>query len=124
MSYEAYKVAHLFGVFLTVAGLAGLALAVANGATRQTNPARRLISIGHGVGLLVALVAGFGLLARLGVMHGLAWPGWVWAKLGIWFVIGGLVALPYRRPDRAGAVFVAVPVLGGLAAWLAIFKPF
>jgi len=38
--------------------------------------------------------------------------------------LGALVALPYRRPDLARLVFIALPVLGGLASWLAIYKPF
>jgi hypothetical protein len=124
ISYQAYKVIHLIGIFLTLTALAGLALAAANGATKQTNPARRLVSAWHGAGLLIVLVGGFGLLARLGVMHGAAFPGWVWAKLAIWIIVGALVAVPYRRPDLARLVFIALPVLGGLAAWLAIYKPF
>ena len=124
ISYQAYKVIHLFGVFLTLAALAGLALAAANGATRQTNQARKLISLSHGIGLLVILLGGFGLLARLGVMHGSAFPGWVWAKLAIWVTMGALVALPYRRPDLARTVFIVLPFLGAVAAWLAISKPF
>lgn len=124
ISYQTYKVVHLIGIFLVLTALAGLALAAANGATRQSNSARRLISASHGIGLFVVLVGGFGLLARLGVMHGAAFPGWVWGKLAIWVAIGALVAVPYRRPDYARAVFLALPVLGGLAAWLAIFKPF
>jgi uncharacterized membrane protein SirB2 len=124
ISYQAYKVIHLIGIFLALAALAGLALAVANGATKQTNSVRKLISISHGVGLLVILVGGFGLLARLGMVGGSAFPGWVWAKLAIWLAVGGLLAVPYRRPDLARLVFIAVPVLGALAAWLAIFKPF
>lgn len=124
ISYQAYRVIHLIGIFLTLAGLAGLALAVANGATRQSNPARKLISIAHGLGLAIVVVAGFGLLARLGAMHGLDFPGWVWAKIVIWLITGALVAVPYRRPDLARSVFLAVPLLGGIAAWLAIYKPF
>jgi hypothetical protein len=124
IGYQAYKVIHLIGIFLTLAGLAGLALAAANGATKHSNSARRLISVFHGLGLVVALLGGFGLLARLGVMHGGMWPGWVWAKLAIWLTLGALVALPYRRPDLARLVFIALPVLGGLASWLAIYKPF
>ena len=123
LSYQAYKVIHLIGVFLALAALAGIALAAANGATRQSNPARRLTAISHGLGLLVVLVGGFGLLARLGIVQG-SFPGWVWAKLGIWLLVGALVAVPYRRPELARAVFITIPVLGGLAAWLAVFKPF
>jgi hypothetical protein len=124
ISYQAYKVIHLIGIFLTLAALAGLALAAANGATKQTNSARKLISASHGLGLFIVLLGGFGLLARLGLVHGAAFPGWVWAKLAIWIVVGALVVVPYRRPDLARSVFLAIPLLGGLAAWLAIFKPF
>lgn len=124
ISYQAYRVLHLLGIFLTLAALAGLALAAANGATKQSNTARKLISIGHGAGLLIVLVAGFGLLARLGAMHGIAFPGWVWAKLVIWLLVGALAAVPYRRPHLARSVFLAVPLLGTVAAWLAIYKPF
>jgi hypothetical protein len=124
ISYQAYKVIHLIGIFLTLAALAGLALAAANGATKQTNSARKLISASHGLGLFIVLLGGFGLLARLGMVHGAAFPGWVWAKLAIWIVVGALVVVPYRRPDLARSVFLAIPLLGGLAAWLAIFKPF
>jgi hypothetical protein len=38
--------------------------------------------------------------------------------------VGGLVGVPYRRPDLARSVFLAVPLLGTIAAWLAIYKPF
>jgi hypothetical protein len=124
VSYQAYKVIHLIGIFLTLAALAGLALAAANGATKQSNSARKLVSASHGLGLLIILVGGFGLLARLGAMHGGMLPGWVWGKLAIWLTMGALLAVPYRRPDLARLVFIALPLLGGVASWLAIYKPF
>ena len=91
----------------------------------RSNSARRLISVSHGLGLVVVLLGGFGLLARLGVMHGADV-----ARLGLGQAghLGGHRVpwwrLPYRRPDLARLVFIALPVLGGLAAWLAIYKPF
>ncbi|HEX5386600.1 MAG TPA: hypothetical protein VFW66_07885 [Gemmatimonadales bacterium] len=124
MSYQAYKVIHLFGIFLAFAALGGVALVVANGATRESNVARKLAGMSHGIAMLIVLVAGFGLLARLGVTHGGAFPGWVWGKLVIWLIVSLLLAVPYRRPELARAVFFAIPVLGGIAAWLAISKPF
>jgi hypothetical protein len=66
ISYQAYKVIHLIGIFLTLAALAGLALAAANGATKQTNSARKLISASHGLGLFIVLLGGFR-LPRLGL---------------------------------------------------------
>lgn len=78
----------------------------------------------HGLGLFIVLLGGFGLLARIGVMHGMSWPGWVWAKLGIWLVLGAIVVIPRRKPEWAAPLLVILPTLGGVAAWLAIFKPF
>jgi hypothetical protein len=119
----AYKLIHLFGVFLIVSSLAGAAIHAANGGTPQTSLTRRLVSAGHGIGLFLVLLGGFGMLARLELVSG-GLPGWVWAKLAIWLTLGGLMVLPYRRPQFARAVFLAVPTLGLIAALLALTKPF
>jgi hypothetical protein len=81
------------------------------------------VSAGHGIGLFLVLLGGFGMLARLELVSG-GLPGWVWAKLAIWLTLGGLMVLPYRRPQFARAVFLAVPTLGLIAALLALTKPF
>ena len=72
--YETYKVLHILGVLLTFAVLGGLALTVANGATKSTSQVRRLIGATHGIGTFIILLGGFGALARLGVMHGAGLP--------------------------------------------------
>jgi hypothetical protein len=38
--------------------------------------------------------------------------------------MGGLLVLPYRAPGLARTVLWSLPVLGALAAWLGIAKPF
>ena len=48
---------------------------------------------------------------------------WVWLKVAIWLAVGGVVTLVRRRPSWAGALWVLLPLLGGAAAWLAIYKP-
>jgi hypothetical protein len=120
---ETYKVLHILGVLLGFATLGGLALTVANGATKSTSSVRRLIAIAHGVATFIILVGGFGALARLGVSHG-SLPGWILVKLACWVVLALLVALPYRRPELARAVFWFLPVLGGIAIVMAVYKPF
>jgi hypothetical protein len=122
--YETYKVVHLVGIIFAFAGLGGLMLTVANGATKQTSKVRKLIGISHGVAMFVVLLGGFGLLARLKIVHGAAFPGWVWGKLIIWVLVSALLAVPYRKPELARPLFFLLPVLGGVAAWLAIYKPF
>jgi len=124
ISYNAYKVLHflgLFGLFVTLAVALGRAAALPTG---TEDPWKRRLSALHGISLLVVLVAGFGLMARIGVMHGALFPGWIWAKLGIWLVLGGAMALASRRSRWSGAALVALPVLAAVAGFLALAKPF
>jgi uncharacterized membrane protein len=128
-SYQFYKVAHIVGLILVMSALGATALHAINGGTRQTNRARGLVAGLHGVGVLVILVAGFGMLARLGVMRGTqpgagALSGWVVAKIVIWVLVAAALMIPYRRPALARPLYLLLPVLGGAAAYLAIYKPF
>ena len=120
IGYTTYKLLHLIGVMLLFLSLGGALLHAANGGTRESNAARRLIAGTHGVALLLLLVAGFGLLARLGI--GIS--GWVWGKLAIWLLMGGMLTLAYRAAPQARLLWVGVVLLGGLAGYLALFKPF
>ena len=123
MPYEAYKVLHLLGILLLFVALGGVALHAWNGGTKHDNQGRKAAAAMHGLGLFLILLAGFGMLARLGIMQG-GLPGWVWAKLVLWLLVGGLFLMPYRRPGSAKPVFLLLPLLGALAAVLAIYKPF
>ncbi len=104
--------------------LGGAALHAMSGSTRTADPGRKWVAITHGIGLLIVLVAGFGLLARLGISHGGDWPIWVWMKLGIWLVLGAMTALIGRNPRHARFFWVGIPILAALAAYLGINKPF
>ncbi|MFM7203595.1 MAG: hypothetical protein ACKO6N_22665 [Myxococcota bacterium] len=123
ISYSVYKIIHVFGVLLIVMALGGATLHAANGGTRESNTSRKLSAISHGVGMLLVLVAGFGLLARLGIGHGAAWPLWIYLKLVIWAVMGGLLVLVQRVPSLARPLWIGIPLLGGLAAYVAVMKP-
>ena len=74
----------------------------------------------HGVALFVILVSGFGMLAKLGY----GFPLWVWLKLVVWLLIGAAIALVRRLPEQATIFWFAIPLLGTVAAFLAIYKPF
>ena len=122
MPYEIYKVLHLLGIFLLFSALGGSAmLGIRGGADDQVRPYRKLLAATHGVALLVIFVAGFGLMARLGIMTG--WPLWIWVKLGVWLVLGGAMAFVRRKPELGRAWIVIVPVVGAVAAYMAITKP-
>lgn len=121
LSYTVYKALHLLGIMLTVAALGGMSVHAANGGTRSESRTRTLTTAAHGTGLLLVLVAGFGMLARLGAA---ASSGWVLVKLVIWLTLGVAALLPYRRPPAARLLFVAVPLLAALAGIVALTKPF
>ena len=116
-----YKVIHIIGVAFVVGALGGMAVHAANGGTREASLTRRLTTATHGLGLLLILLAGFGMLARLPQPGHM---GWVAGKLVVWLLLGGAAAVPYRRPQFARALFVIVPLLVGVAATLALTKPF
>ncbi len=123
-SYSFYKVVHIFGILLTWSALGALVLHAANGGDKSTNKKRGLVAATHGIGMVIILVGGFGLLARIGQMHGSGFPTWIWIKLGIWVLTGALIMLPLRVPKLATPLWFLIPMLGGVAAYTAGYKPF
>ena len=121
--YALYKVVHIVGIAFLLSALGAVALHALNGGLRRDNRARALVAAMHGVGLLLVLVGGFGMLARLGFRHGAMFPGWLLVKLAVWVLLGAAIAVPYRRPGLARAMLVVVPLLAGLAAYMAVYKP-
>ncbi len=110
MDYATYKIIHLIGI-------AALALSVGGMLAGGGN--RKLFSILQGVALLVMLVSGFGLLAKLK----LGFPHFAMVKAFLWVVIGGMPVILRR---------FCVPIIGGIAisltligimAWLGVVKP-
>lgn len=86
---------------------------------------RKGLMIGHGVTLLVIFVAGFGLMARkkIGIGSGTGWPGWIFGKIGIWLAFGALAAFIKRKAGLMPHILWIVPLLGGIAAYLAVVHP-
>ena len=123
ISLNVYKLVHILGILLVFSSFGGLVLHAINGGTKVTNIGRRLVTTSFTVGLLLVLLGGFGMLARLDIVQG-GLPGWVWFKLVVWIVIGGLIALPYRKPEASRLLWILGPALGLLAAWAGLFKPF
>lgn len=118
MTYGFYKVVHLFGVLLLFTSLGTLAAS----AKAESGPLKRIAGAAHGIALVIILVAGFGLMARLSMFGAI--PLWAWGKVGLWLLLG-IAVLPLRRkPEWAVWLWVALPFVGGLAAWLAVTKPF
>lgn len=116
MSYEFYKILHLTGLVALFASLGALAVLPAD--------RRRPFMAIHGGAALLMLVAGFGLLARLGIMHNLKEAGiWVYAKIIIWLLLGAMPVVLKRKPDLATSMLGVAVLLGAAAAFFAIMKP-
>lgn len=127
MSFEFYRVVHIFGIVLLFCALGGLAVYASltrdgkgNETAEQTTTRKRLAML-HGIALLVILVAGFGLMAKSGLMK--SWPTWIYGKLAIFVVLGAALQLVRKTGQLGRAWLVLLPLVGGLAATLAVFKP-
>lgn len=114
-----YKWLHLLGAFGIVMAFGGLIFRSTVNGDSQAFP-KRILSIVHGLGLVLVLVSGFGMLARLGIQG--EFPLWVWLKLAIWLSVGGLIAAVNRAPSKSKLWWWLILALGGAAAWIGLFK--
>lgn len=119
MSYEFYRLVHFLGIFLAISAISGQIIAAMLMQPKQ-NAAKRFLAINHGVGLVIALVGGFGLLAKIGG----GFTGWVNGKIIIWVLFGFWGALAFRQQKWARALWLGMIALGVIAAYLARYKPF
>jgi hypothetical protein len=121
ISFLVYKNLHLLGVFMILVALGGVILQQLNAVARE-QPWRKPVAITHGIGMVLVLVGGFGMLARLGIFW--PWPGWIMGKIAIWLVFGVLIAVIGRAPTLAKPLWWVTIALAGVAAYLALNKPF
>jgi hypothetical protein len=110
MDYTTYKLIHLIGIAALALGVGGM---MAGGENRKT------FAILQGVALLVMLVSGFGLLAK---MH-LGFPHFAMVKVVLWLVIGMLPVLLRRlKVPLLGGICILLALVG-ILAWLGVAKP-
>lgn len=76
-------------------------------------PVRKLGSITSGIGLLLILVAGFGLISKLGYSFA---SSWLIVKMVIWLALGGLIVLINRKPQLAVILWWLLIALAATAA--------
>lgn len=123
LAQDVYWYLHILGVGLLILSVGGVTLHAMSGGTKETSGGRALTAASHGLGLLLIIVAGFGMLARMDLMAG-GLPGWAWVKVGIWLSIGLLFTVPYRKPEMSKLVWFGTVGLMLAAAFLAHAKPF
>jgi branched-subunit amino acid transport protein AzlD len=80
---------------------------------------RKMFSILQGIALLVMLVSGFGLLAKLQ----LGFPHFAMVKLVLWIVIGALPVVFRKLRVSIVAGMAIFLILVGIMAWLGVAKP-
>ena len=110
MDATIYKIIHLTGIAAIALGVGGM---MAGGSNRKP------FAICQGVGLLVMLVSGFGLLAKL---H-LGYPHFAIVKTVLWVVIALLPMLARRLKLPLAAAMLISLTLVGIMAWLGVIKP-
>ena len=85
---------------------------------------RKKISAFHGAALLVAFVAGFGLLARLGHPSPFT-TGWIWIKIFAWLGFGMLPLFLKRGPEALKKnLFIIYSILLVIVIYTVLYKPF
>lgn len=120
--YSVYKLIHLTGILMLFLSLGGITMHSIIGGERN-HSWRKPVGITNGLGLILTLIGGFGLLARIGVAHG-AMPGWAYSKLGIWLIFVILAVVVVRIKTLAKSLWTIALFLGAIAAYLAGSKPF
>ncbi|MBD65008.1 MAG: hypothetical protein CME62_07360 [Halobacteriovoraceae bacterium] len=113
MEYGAYKIIHVVSIvlFFSIYGMAA-----------SRGSVKKIETIVTGILLVLILVGGFGLMARLGIPHG-DWPLWIKAKFAIWFIIGATGHLVLKRfPQFAMKYFWISVGLLTLASYMANYK--
>ena len=106
-----YQVLHIIGISMVFLGYG--ALLARSMAAPDNVSVRKLGSITSGIGLLLILVAGFGLISKLG--HSFT-ETWILVKFVIWLIFGGLIVLINRKPQLAMLLWCLLIALGATAA--------
>jgi len=111
MSYQFYQLLHLLSIIGWVSSATLLLLS-----SEKTKLAQRL----YGVFSLTLFVAGFGLLARLGI----SMQPWVWVKAVIWLVLAALVPVIKKRAPEKKSLGFFIFIMGvAVAASLGVYHP-
>ena len=81
---------------------------------------RKRVMMVTGIASLLALIGGFGLLAKL--QYG--FPGWIIVKIVCWLGLSALAGFGYRRRGAAGALAAVALLLAFIAVVMVYTRPF
>lgn len=108
-----YHVLHVLSVIVLVAcGFVAVA-------APRPDIRKRVLAI-SGVAATLALIAGFGLQAKLQ----LGFPLWLLVKIVCWIALAALAGMPFRRPERGTTWAGAYIALAVIALVMVYYRPF
>jgi hypothetical protein len=81
---------------------------------------RKRVMMITGIASLLALVAGFGLVAKLSI----GFPGWLIVKIVCWLGLSALAGFGYRRRGSAGALAAAALLFAFIAVVMVYTRSF
>lgn len=129
-----YKWIHLSGVFIVVLCFGAMLYQTAmeklqlqlseKGSAQDLNAvvfSSRMLKAIHGIGMMLVLIGGFGMLARLGIVG--AWPKWVTFKVTIWIILGFMITAILKINGRGKLFFGLILLLVMTAAYLGLKHP-
>lgn len=117
ISYETYKILHIFTLLMTISAIGGV---IAEGRWIPN----KSFKITIGVLSFLIFVAGMGLIARLGIKHGEAFPVWIFVKIIMWVIFNialvGLFKVQHKKAKILCAVVSFLSIF--IAVYAAITK--
>jgi hypothetical protein len=105
-----YQILHITGIIMLFMGYG--ALLARSLAGSDSAPVRKLGSMTSGIGLLLILIAGFGMISKF---HYSFSAPWLIVKMLIWLALGGVIVLINRKPKLAKPLWWSILGLGTLA---------
>ncbi len=115
MSYEFYLFCHL-GAVLTLFLTTGALLFIPTSTSKKQKMG--FMSL-HGLSILVIFITGFGLMAKLHILH---FPSWIIAKLIIWTVLGVVLPIFIAKKRYPKLLFTITWALGIIAVYLVVHQ--
>jgi len=114
MSPQFYHVIHVFSLVALV-GYSFYAFALPAPETKKR------VMMFTGIAALLMIMAGAGLMAKMGY----SWKsGWVWIKVACLLGLSALPGMAYRRREKAGTFIVIALILALTAIAMVYYKPF
>ncbi|MDF1753133.1 MAG: hypothetical protein P1U89_10195 [Verrucomicrobiales bacterium] len=111
------KVLHLVGAFCLFAGIGGLF-----GIGENRNQINRAVASLHGLGLLLLFLTGFAMQGLNKAIVG--FPMWLTVKIVLWIAMVLIFVFIKRAKMSTFAGIIISILIGGVAAYLCLFKPF